>query len=71
MPVRLSSGSLPTTRRWAHLVVVSVESDRRKIVRDAWSARHCAEDRSAMIGLSVIRGLALAILAVLILVALI
>ncbi|MFD0743067.1 hypothetical protein ACFQ1L_15725 [Phytohabitans flavus] len=50
---------------------MSVESDRRKIVRDAWSARHCAEDRSAMIGLSVIRGLALAILAVLILVALI
>jgi hypothetical protein len=47
---------------------VSTESDRRKILRDVRSARY-PEDRHTMIGLAVIRGLALVALAGLVLIA--
>jgi hypothetical protein len=48
---------------------VSIDSDRREIIRRAWSAGQCPQDRAAMIGLAIVRGLALVSLGFLVLVA--
>lgn len=67
--VKVSSGSLPALVSPRHRTGVNIDSDRREIVRNAWSARRCAQDRPIMIGLAVIRGIALAALGFLALIA--
>jgi hypothetical protein len=66
LAVKISSESLPAFDAPRHGAVWALTSDRREIIRNAWSARRWAEDRSAMIGLAVIRGLTLGLLGLLV-----